>query len=557
MKSAENGLKEKFQIVVDSDLDGIASAAILYKFLDEFYPNIETVFSLHSGKQHGLSKDIKINTDITLVLCPDSASNDVEQAKALHEKNVDVICLDHHIIEQDNPYAAIVNCMDGEYPNTDICGAAVTWLFLYSFMFNYAQPNDDMRRYLLRLLDLVAIATISDIMPVTNEDNMYFIQNGLANIHSNILKAFLNSQEIPLNDVTIEYIKYKVAPLVSAMIRMGSMEEKTLLFRAFIDDYEEFDYEKRGSLGVEVENIYDRVVRFCKNAKSRQDRAKQKLLDECQVHEYEHILLVEYQDSKPSTLTGLVANELANQYCKPCFVYRTNVERDKNGEAWFSGSVRNYDGSPIESIKDLLSCVFQKDGDFSGHANACGGSVLSPTLNDDAGFFADMIEGFIHKNINFADDFQNAAIGEKIYDIDFEIDADDVDAGFVQNMTFFDHYSGYGFAPVTVLVHSIHASAENFKTMGKNSLSWKISGDGVDYVKFKIPEDDALLKEIDDIDLGFTSDKVVIIDAICTFGINIYKGVAYPQVIVKDYSITAVQNKESDEDDDWDLDLEI
>ena len=487
-----------------------------------------------------------------MVIIPDAGVNDVVQCKALRERGVDVICLDHHIIEQENTYASIVSCMDGVYPNQNLCGTAVTWLFLSCLCTK--ERMDDM---VDNERDLVAIATISDIMLVTNEDNMYFIQNGLSNIHSEALKAFLQSQEIPLNDVTIEHIKFKVAPLISAMIRMGSMEEKTLLFRAFIDDYEEFDYEKRGSLSVETENIYDRVVRLCKNAKSRQDRAKQKLLDSCQVHEYEHILLVEYQDSKPSTLTGLVANELANQYCKPCFVYRTNVERDKNGEAWFSGSVRNYDGSPIESIKDLLSCVFQKDGFFQGHDNALGGSVLSPTPNDDAGFFADLIEGYIHKNIVFADGFQNAAIGEKIYTVDFEIDADNVDAGFVSRMTFFDHYSGYGFAPVTVLIHGIEVDPENFKTMGKNSLSWKICGDGVDYVKFKIPENDALLKEIDEIDFGFTTDKIVCIDAICTFGINIYKGVAYPQCIVKDYDKVSVGVKELEDDDDCDLDLII
>lgn len=552
--------KEKFQIIVDSDLDGIASAAILYKFLDKFCPEVETVYSIHTGKQHGLSKDIKIDKDTTLVILPDAGVNDVEQCKILHERSIsgfNIICLDHHIIEQQNPYAAIVSCMDGVYSNQNLCGAAVTWLFLWGYCANRLALHGKEYSFLLSLLDLVAIATISDIMLVTNEDNMYFIQNGLSNIHSEALKAFLQSQEIPLNDVTIEHIKFKVAPLISAMIRMGSMEEKTLLFRAFIDDYEEFDYEKRGSLSVETENIYDRVVRLCKNAKSRQDRAKQKLLDSCQVHEYEHILLVEYQDGKPSTLTGLVANELANQYCKPCFVYRTNVERNESGEAWFSGSVRNYDGSPIESIKDLLSCVFQKDGDFMGHDNACGGSVLSPTSNDDAGFFADLIEGYIHKNIIYTNDFQNAAIGEKVYNVDFEIDADDVDAGFVSQMTFFDHYSGYGFAPVTVLIHDISVDPENFKTMGKNSLSWKICGDGVDYVKFKIPENDALLKEIDEIDFGFITDKIVCIDAICTFGINVYKGVAYPQCIIKDYSIASVGVKESDDDDDWDLDLII
>ena len=542
---------------MDSDLDGICSAAIFKKFADIYWDDVETVYSIHTGKQHGLSKDINVDNDTTLVILPDAGSNNIEECKSLREQGIHVLCLDHHIIEQPNYYAAIISCMDGVYPNQNLCGAAVTWLFLYGFTFECVQLNDEERRFLLSLLDLVAIATISDIMLVTNEDNMYFIQNGLSNIHSEALKAFLQSQEIPLNDVTIEHIKFKVAPLISAMIRMGSMEEKTLLFRAFIDDYEEFDYEKRGSLSVEIENIYDRVVRLCKNAKSRQDRAKQKLLDSCQVHEYEHILLVEYQDNKPSTLTGLVANELANQYCKPCFVYRTNVERDENGEAWFSGSVRNYDGSPIESIKDLLSCVFHKDGFFQGHDNALGGSVLSPTPNDDAGFFADLIEGYIHKNIVFADGFQNAAIGEKVYDVDFEIDADNVDAGFVSRMTFFDHYSGYGFAPVTVLIHGIEVDPENFKTMGKNSLSWKISGDGVDYVKFKIPENDVLLKEIDEIDFGFTTDKVVCIDAICTFGINVYKGVAYPQCIVKDYDKVSVKIKEPDDDDDWDLDLEI
>lgn len=74
-KLAENDSKQKFQIIVDSDLDGIASAAILFKFLDEFYNdncNFETVFSLHSGKQHGLSKDIEIDEDTTLVILPDS-----------------------------------------------------------------------------------------------------------------------------------------------------------------------------------------------------------------------------------------------------------------------------------------------------------------------------------------------------------------------------------------------------------------------------------------------------------------------------------------------------
>ena len=550
--------KEKFQIIVDSELDGIASAAILYKFIDKFCPEVETVYSIHTGKQHGLSKDIKIDKDTTLVLCPDSASNDVEQAKALSDKDISVLCLDHHIIEQQNPYAAIVSCMDGIYPNQNLCGAAVTWLFLWGYCFSRISFFDDHQSFLLSLLDLVAVATMSDIMLVTNEDNMYFIQNGLANIHSNALKAFLNSQEIPLNDVTIEHIKYKVAPLISAMIRIGSMEEKILLFRAFIDDYEEFDYEKRGSLGIETENIYDRVVRLCKNAKSRQDRAKQKLLDSCQVHEYEHIILVEYPDEKASTLTGLVANELANQYCKPCIVYHQKDTNETTGEtsAKYLGSIRNYDGSPITSFKAVLEFAFGEKCSVQGHDNAAG--FMSDGLSPDE--FADQFSKALFSSYwDTIEDVSPVAIGEKEYTVDFEIDAYDVDAGFISRMTFFDHYSGYGFAPVTVLIRNIPVDAENFKTMGKNSLSWKVSGDGVEYVKFKIPEDDVLLRAMDDLDLGCTTypEEGKLIDAICTFGINIYKGVAYPQAIVKDYEIVGRYVSEHNEYDDDELDLDL
>lgn len=544
---------QKFQIIVDSDLDGICSAAIFKKFADEFWDDIETIYSIHTGKQHGLSKDIKIDKDTTLVILPDAGVNDVEQCKALRERGVNVICLDHHIIEQDNPYASIVSCMDGVYPNQNLCGTAVTWLFLSCLCtkerMDYMVDNER---------DLVAIATISDIMPVTNEDNMYFIQNGLSNIHSEALKAFLNSQEIPLNDVTIEHIKYKVAPLISAMIRMGSMEEKTLLFRAFIDDYEEFDYEKRGSLGVETEDIYDRVVRLCKNAKSRQDRAKQKLLDSCQVYEYEHIILVEYPDEKASTLTGLVANELANQYCKPCIVYHQNDINETSDETAtkYSGSIRNYDGSPISSFKNVLEFAFGDKCDVQGHDNAAG--VLFNNLSPDE--FAEQFSKALFSSYwDTVEDVSSTAIGEKEYVVDFEVDACDVDAGFVSRMTFFDHYSGYGFAPVTVLIRNIPVDAENFKTMGKNSLSWKISGDGVEYVKFKIPEDDVLLRAMDDLDLGCTTypEDGKLIDAICTFGINIYKGVAYPQAIVKDYLIVEQYTKKHNEDDDDELDLDL
>lgn len=203
------------------------------------------------------------------------------------------------------------------------------------------------------------------------------------------------------------------------------------------------------------------------------------------------------------------------------------------------------------------------------HDNAAGFSVLSPTPDDRADIFGEMIEEYIRKNTIYADINQNVSIGERIYNVDFEIDAENVDVGFVQNMAFFDHYSGYGFAPVTVLIHGIQVDAENFKTMGKNSLSWKVidEDNGVSYVKFKIDKNtDELIQKIDDIDWDSESDygelidgfgKVYLIDAICTFGINVYKGEAHAQAIVKDYDLVGIKEKEVTETEDWDLDLDF
>ena len=555
------GKKEKFQIIVDSDFDGISSAAIAYRYLCKFFPEIECVYSIHSKKKHGLSSDIEIDDDTTLVIAPDSATNDTEQCKTLVERGVDVLVLDHHEIEQPNPYAAIVNCMDGKYPNTSLCGAAVTWLFFYGYAYNDVLSNfEEHEQFLMDMLDLVAIATIADVMSVTNEDNMYFIQRGLDNVTNSALRAFCESLEINVNAVTIEHVKFKIAPLVSAMIRMGSMDEKTLLFRAFVEDYEEFTYEKRGSFDISVESIYDRVVRLCKNAKSRQDRAKQKLLEECKIYEYPHVLLVEYEGESASSLTGLVANELANKYSKPCIVYKErNGTKDEYDNYKDAGSIRNYDGSPIESFKDLLQNAFQNYAEVAGHANSAGITMehTSP----------DIVAELIAENI--PEDILNK-VGTKKFNADFAVNAGDVDAGFVSRMAYFDHYSGYGFAPVTAFVSGIVATSENFQTMGKNSINWKIvdADTGVSFVKFKVDQSsDKLIQIFDDIEWDSETDngklyddfgRSYLVDAICTFGLNVYKGEIHPQCVVLDYSIRPVEEeKNPDEDDNFDLDFDL
>ena len=106
--------KEKIGILIDSDADGILSSALLYSFLKKYLNVKDIVIYNHIGKQHGLVQNEQENiisqivqSDISLLFCPDSASNDVEQVNLLKEYGVDVIILDHHEIEKINSNAIV------------------------------------------------------------------------------------------------------------------------------------------------------------------------------------------------------------------------------------------------------------------------------------------------------------------------------------------------------------------------------------------------------------------------------------------------------------------
>ena len=122
-------------VVVDCDADGYTSSAILINYLHDLAPAwAETHVSwyMHEGKQHGLSDAMEWIYDMgpSLVIVPDAGSNDTEQIKELYDKAIDVIILDHHIIEgEPSPYCFLINSQLPQYPNKELSGAGVVWQF--------------------------------------------------------------------------------------------------------------------------------------------------------------------------------------------------------------------------------------------------------------------------------------------------------------------------------------------------------------------------------------------------------------------------------------------
>lgn len=343
-------------IIVDSDCDGMTSAAMLYNYIREVRPDAKLSYMLHEHKGHGLSDliDRVMDSKADLVVLPDAGSNDNVYFNMLKSVNKECICLDHHEFDGDSypTNAIVVNNQSSErYSNKSLCGAGVVYKFL-QLLDIYFEVD-----YSSHYLDLCALGNIADMMSPANPETRYYTTEGLKHIYNGGFKALLNAQAFSLYRTSqdLNYIKiaFYIAPIINAVIRIGAMEEKELLFDAFINPDELVQSDKRGAKLGDMETIADMAARKAINARSRQNRVKDKatelidyriqkggLLDN-------QIIVVEVfeEDNIPQELTGLLATQFVSKYHRPCIIVR------KNSQGFLRGSIRGNDA--FEAVPNL------------------------------------------------------------------------------------------------------------------------------------------------------------------------------------------------------------
>lgn len=258
----------KIVFVVDPDGDGFTASSILWLYIKRIYPDAQLHYLIHTAKQHGLSdlidEIVEGSGAIDLVICPDSSSNDDEQHLILEECGVPVLVLDHHIQDAPTHSSAIIinNQTSPRYKNKELTGAGVVYQFCrfldQMYGVNYA---DD-------YMDLASLGIIGDMGKVSEPENAYIIKKGLAQTPKNFLiQAFLDKQAYSIGDrMNSISIAFYVTPLINALIRVGTMEEKENLFCAFINGKQSVPSTKRGEKGL-MECLATQVVRNCTNAR--------------------------------------------------------------------------------------------------------------------------------------------------------------------------------------------------------------------------------------------------------------------------------------------------
>jgi single-stranded-DNA-specific exonuclease len=508
--------KNKILIIVDSDADGFTSAAILYNYLKMVFEDIELDWVVHADKSHGINLNfIPLDSNIKLVICPDSSSNEYDKHTYLKERGIDTLVIDHHeALEYSKNAIVINNKLSSRYNNEWLSGAGV--------VFKFCQALDKIQQtnYAELFIDLAALGIVADMMDVRTMENRYIITEGLKKIKNPFFKELIKKQSYSLGSQSLNSIgvMFYISPLINAVTRVGTLEERETMFLAFIDGQNIVSSDKRGATEKDQETIAEKATRYAVNCRNRQkklvDEIKENIKQTTDLTQFtkDPILLIKLDEISNRNITGLVANQLANEYKKPVLLL---VDQ---GEQEFSGSGRNYGLSEIENLKDCL-----KDTnlfDFAeGHQSAFGAKISEEN-----------IDIFISR---FQKIFPNVEVADDCYIVDFVFDADDFNVAAIREIARLRELWGKGFDEPLVAIENIPVNSRNLKVMGQKSQHLKFDYKNVTYIKFHVSQE-----EID-----LFKDKDININVVGRCDVNIFRDNFSYQVIIENYEITKEESE--------------
>lgn len=391
------GRKERIMVYGDYDVDGCTAVALVYKFLQQFYSNIDYYIPDRYDEGYGVSckgVDYANETGVKLIIildCGIKAMKEITYAKSL---GIDFIICDHHVPDEQMPPAvAILNPKrpDDPYPFKHLCGCGVGFKFMQAFAKNNGIPFSR----LIPLLDFCAVSIAADIVPVV-EENRILAFHGLKQLNQNPnigLKAIIDICGLNGRTLTMSDIVFKIGPRINASGRMENGRE---------------------SVDLLVEKDYSNALKEAKHINEYNEQRKD--IDKQMTEEANQIVariesqkrrssIVLYDENWKKGVIGIVASRLTEIYFRPTVV----MTRDGDMATGSARSVTGFDVySAIKSCRDLLI-------NFGGHTYAAG---LTMRWKD--------VTEFRRRFQQYVDEHILPEQTEAILNIDTEIDFKDI-----------------------------------------------------------------------------------------------------------------------------------
>lgn len=514
----------KVVVLQDCDCDGVTSAALMIQYINDNFPSISVDYIIHDNKEHGLDNKSMLEIELKkpdLLIIPDAGSNDLRQLKTLKSVGIDVIVLDHHDESEKvtrlksiyrlnnlNDFAVIVNNqMSSKVNDKSMTGVGIVYKFCS--VVDERLKRDTVNKY----LDLVALGMIADSCDLSQLQTRYLVLEGIKQIqnetnHNKFISELVKSQAYSLHSkATILGISFYIAPLVNALIRLGTKDGKEIMLKAFLNSSEKAIVKIRGKGEIEV-SIQEQARRLCESYKRKQQKITsdytevlKEQINEFGLNEYP-VICCKADKSFEKTFTGLIANKLTSMYNKPCLLLR-----DYNDI--LMGSARGFDKSHIKDIKDF--CLQTKLFDLAeGHPNACGVTIKKDNISK---FYDYLSQQNFDNTLN--------------YTVDAVFDEKSLTAEVIQSIFALSDVWGTNIEEPLFLLKLKCPTDGGFTVLGNEKNTIKLTFHNIEIIKFRSSENE--YNEIKN--LG----KMVEFTIVGKFSVNEYNGKKTPQVIVENW----------------------
>ena len=439
--------------------------------------------------------------------------------RSLKELGIDCLVLDHHDAPYESEDALVVNNqLSKNYKNKDLSGVGVVWQLCRAMDAYSIRP---LSKFADDYLDLVAVGLVADMMDLRSFETRRLVDKGLKIMNNSFgqkgnifLKEIAEKQAYSLGDeVTPIGIAFYVAPLINAVVRVGTHEERIATFECFLDEIanEPLPSTKRGAKEGDTEIRVTQGVRIAGNIRNRQKREQDKGAETFGQHinqEYldnNSLIVLDTGGTVIKDLNGLIANQMQSKFKRPSLVI-------SEVDGFIQGSGRGYETSVMKDFKSYIN-----DSGYAefaeGHPNAFGVKFTKEN-------FKKFIE-YTNSDLDYGD-------SHKEYDVDFIIDYEDLDSDMILNIANLKKYWGTGLDESYIIFKNVRISQSDKTLMKSNAL--KLMAKDIPCIKFRAP--DGAFEE-----LAPNEYTDSIIDIVGKPNLNVFNGNVSGQMFIEEYKI--------------------
>jgi len=365
LKAIENN--EKILVFGDYDVDGITATAVMIYFFRKINYHAEYMLPHREKDGYGLRQEAVeeiAKKNIQLIITVDNGISSHEAITLAASKGIDVVVTDHHLQEGDLPAAVAVinpNRSDSTFPFKTICGAAVAFKLIH-FLSQKLLPEADYKDFLMNQLDLVAIGTISDVMPLRDE-NYALVKFGLKVLSATRKPGLIELKKISgikQKTVTPISVGFFLAPRLNASGRLESAETALKLLLTTSEDEARDLAQYLDSLNRKRQGMQNDYLTFALDKMEQNE------------NQLDKVLFVKNSDWQAG-LIGLVSGRLKERYARPAFAF--TVDNDGN----YVGSARSIDAFHVTNALTKFKHYFLT---YGGHHKAAGLTVPADKYED-------------------------------------------------------------------------------------------------------------------------------------------------------------------------------